>query len=64
MKMLSLLEFEYFILLITYTGYLILEHYPNQKLNSITEKRVIQIANIVIYFVFPAALLLSQMLAI
>jgi hypothetical protein len=56
-KMIGLLEFEYLIILIIYGGYLLLEYYPNQKLSSDLEHKVIKILNIAMFIAMPMVLM-------
>lgn len=55
--MISLLELEYLILLAIYGGYLLLEYYPDQKLSSELEHKVIKILNIAMFIAMPLVLM-------
>jgi hypothetical protein len=57
-KMIGLLEFEYLVILIIYGGYLVLEHYPNQKLNSELENQIVKVLNIALFITAPLILIL------
>lgn len=62
--MITLLEFEYLIILIIYGGYLLLEYYPNQKLSSELEHKIIKVLNIVILIALPLIVLMLGFLMV
>jgi len=62
--MITLLVFEYLILVALYGGYLLLEYYPNQKVASDLEQRIIKVLNVVILIALPLFLLLIGFLIV